>query len=201
MKHEISWKNNREFRIREKTCDELVISLCLDHLWTEPIIRKQREGAANKVFLSRDLIGQSYLCFLANNTLIMLPILQDIVGSTCDAVTFGAAKSIKNVSDASPCFDLGMIVILDQSSKKMSLYSGNIKVCGVHFSYSPSVQLAHISQEIATLHIGQAHDIFSRIFRVRIYNFFCLITKCYEIFWFLIFSNAHNWKKNPFFDQ
>ena len=101
----------------------------------------------------------------------MLPILQDIVGSTCDAVTFGAAKSIKNVSDASPCFDLGMIVILDQSTKKLSLYSGNIKVCGVHFSYSPSVQLAHISQEIATLHIGQAHDMFSRIFRIRIYNF------------------------------
>ena len=154
-----------------KTCDELVISLCLDHLWTEPIIRKQREGAANKVFLSRDLIGQSYLCFLANNTLIMLPILQDIVGSTFDAVTFGAAKSIKNVSDASPCFDLGMIVILDQSTKKLSLYSGNIKVCGVHFSYSPSVQLAHISQEIATLHIGQAHDMFSQIFRIRIYKF------------------------------
>ena len=170
MKHKTLWNF---FRIQDswKTCDELVISLCLDHLWTEPIIRKQREGAANKVFLSRDLIGQSYLCFLANNTLIMLPILQDIVGSTCDAVTFGAAKSIKNVSDASPCFDLGMIVILDQSTKKLSLYSGNIKVCGVHFSYSPSVQLAHISQEIATLHIGQAHDMFSRIFRIRIYNF------------------------------
>jgi hypothetical protein len=64
-----------------------------------------------------------------------------------------------------------MIVILDQSTKKLSLYSGNIKVCGVHFSYSPSVQLAHISQEIATLHIGQAHDMFSRIFQIRIYKF------------------------------
>ena len=51
-------------------------------------------------------------------------------------------------------FDLGMIVVLDQCTKKLSLYSANVKVCGVHFSYSPSVQLAHIAQEIATLHIG-----------------------------------------------
>ena len=29
------------------------ISLCLDHLWTEPISRKPRESAAKKVFLSR----------------------------------------------------------------------------------------------------------------------------------------------------
>ena len=46
-----------------------------------------------------------------------------------------------------------MVLILD-GMNKLNLYSGSLKVCGVHFNYSPSVQLAHISQEIATLQIG-----------------------------------------------
>ena len=79
------------------------------------------------------------LCFLVSNELFILPILEDILGtpiSSQNMVTrFGAAKSVKNVMDASPCFDLGMIVILDQCHKKLILYSGDINVCGVHYSY------------------------------------------------------------------
>ena len=67
-------------------------------------------------------------------------------------------------------FDIGMIVVLDQCTKKLSLYSANVKVCGVHFSYSPSVQLAHIAQEIATLHIGVFSWILSDYFQWLIWN-------------------------------
>ena len=48
--------------------------------------------------------------------------------------------------------------------------------------------------------IGQAHDMFSRIFWIRIYEFF--FTKYYVILFVWIFSNAQNWgEKNAFFDQ
>ena len=60
---------------------------------------------------------------------------------------------ITDILDAAPFDQLGMVLILD-GMNKLNLYSGSLKVCGVHFNYSPSVQLAHISQEIATLQIG-----------------------------------------------
>ena len=128
------------------------ISLCLDHLWTEPIMKKSRESAASKVFLARNIIGQSFMCFLVKNSLVVVQIHQD--GTS----TLGAAKTILDVQDATPCPELGMTIILDQRHRKLSLYSGSTKVCGVHFSYSPSVQLAHIAQEIATLHIDSNND-------------------------------------------
>ena len=40
---------------------------------------------------------------------------------------------------------------------------------------------------------GQAHDMFSRIFRLRIYEVFLP-----NIIFVLIFSNAQHWGKNPF---
>ena len=43
------------------------------------------------------------------------------------------------------------------------------------------------------VNFGQAHDMFSRIFQTRIYEFFS--TKCYVIFFF---SNAQKWAKIPF---
>lgn len=124
------------------------ISLCLDHLWTEPVLKTPRHQVASKVFLSKDLIGQSYLCFLVGSSLINV---QYEINSL--QLIFGAAKTIQDVKDVSPCPSLGMMIVLDQMHRKLSLYSGNLRVCGVHFSYSPSVQLAHIAQEIATLHI------------------------------------------------
>ncbi len=124
------------------------ISLCLEHVWTEPHSSKA-SVKASKVFLAQDLIGQSYLCFHGLNVLITVPF---------QGLVFGAAKCINDVKDASPCTELGMIIILDEQHRKLSLYSGPEKVCGVHFSYSPSVQLAHIAQEIATLHIDNGQS-------------------------------------------
>ena len=100
------------------------------------------------MFLSKDLIGQSFLCFLIHKTLVLVKIGNDL------DLTFGVAQKILDVEDASPFNQLGMILILDRFHK-LNLYSGAQKVCGVHFNYSPSVQLAHIAQEIATLHIGK----------------------------------------------
>ena len=115
------------------------ISLCLDQLWTEPVMKKQREAGADKVFLANNTMGQSFICFLVKNTLISVQMSED-------GLAFGSAKSVSDVADATPCHALGMIVVLDQRHRKLSLYSGALKVCGVHFSYSPSVQLAHIAQ-------------------------------------------------------
>ena len=112
---------------------------------------KQREGVSKKVFLSKDLIGQSFLCFLIHKTLVLVKIGNDL------DLTFGVAQKILDVEDASPFNQLGMILILDRFHK-LNLYSGAQKVCGVHFNYSPSVQLAHIAQEIATLHIGKQYN-------------------------------------------
>lgn len=45
-----------------------------------------------------------------------------------------------------------MMVVLDKH-RKLNLYSGAHKICGVHFQYSPSAQVAHIAEDIATLHL------------------------------------------------
>jgi anaphase-promoting complex subunit 1 len=117
---------------------------------------KRREGAARKIFLSSDLIGQRFLCFLVAKNLIVVryEIFQE--ESTLN-LTFGAATVIENILDATPCISLGMVMTMDKCHK-LSLYSGGSKVCGVHFIYSPSVQMAHIAQEIATLQIDSNHQ-------------------------------------------
>ena len=119
-----------------------------DHIWTSSLGQRQHEGVSGKVFLCKDLIGQSYLCFLVKKSLVLVKIEND------PDLTFGVTQRIADVEDASPFEDLGMILILDRFYK-LNLYSGASKVCGVHFNYSPSAQLAHIAQEIATLQIGK----------------------------------------------
>ena len=48
------------------------ISLCLDHLWTEPISRKPRESAAKKVFLSR-LVLRTELTKIYSINILKIP--------------------------------------------------------------------------------------------------------------------------------
>ena len=111
------------------------ISLCLEHLWTEPLpASKQCEGVARKVFLCHDFIGQAYLCFLVRSTLVIVKWDKN--------KTFGPIKTITEVEDASACDK--MMMVLDKY-RKLNLYTGLAhKICGVHFKYSPTAQVAHI---------------------------------------------------------
>ena len=122
------------------------ISLCLEHLWTEPLSAKQSEDIASKVFLCHDFIGQAYLCFLVGSTLDIVKWEEDNISGTC----FGLVKTITEVEDASACEK--MMIVLDKF-RKLNLYTGAHKICGVHFQYSPTAQVAHIADDIATLHL------------------------------------------------
>uniref|UniRef100_A0A803V0C3 Anaphase-promoting complex subunit 1 n=1 Tax=Ficedula albicollis TaxID=59894 RepID=A0A803V0C3_FICAL len=54
--------------------EPIVPELCIDHLWTEtlPSMRSEKNSQASKVFISTDLCGQKFLCFLGIDTLLVL---------------------------------------------------------------------------------------------------------------------------------
>uniref|UniRef100_A0A8C3TSE6 Anaphase-promoting complex subunit 1 n=1 Tax=Catharus ustulatus TaxID=91951 RepID=A0A8C3TSE6_CATUS len=64
--------SNDSFLVPET--EPIVPELCIDHLWTEtvPSLRSEKNSQASKVFISTDLCGQKFLCFLGIDTLLVL---------------------------------------------------------------------------------------------------------------------------------
>uniref|UniRef100_A0A8C0B355 Anaphase-promoting complex subunit 1 n=1 Tax=Buteo japonicus TaxID=224669 RepID=A0A8C0B355_9AVES len=54
--------------------EPIIPELCIDHLWTETVtnMRLEKNSQASKVFITTDLCGQKFLCFLGIDTLLVL---------------------------------------------------------------------------------------------------------------------------------
>uniref|UniRef100_A0A8C8E7G3 Anaphase-promoting complex subunit 1 n=1 Tax=Otus sunia TaxID=257818 RepID=A0A8C8E7G3_9STRI len=53
--------------------EPIVPELCIDHLWTETVTNmREKNSQASKVFITTDLCGQKFLCFLGIDTLLVL---------------------------------------------------------------------------------------------------------------------------------
>uniref|UniRef100_A0A8C4LFD5 Anaphase promoting complex subunit 1 n=1 Tax=Equus asinus TaxID=9793 RepID=A0A8C4LFD5_EQUAS len=52
--------------------EPIVPELCIDHLWTEMITNiREKNSQASKVFITSDLCGQKFLCFLIDTMLVL----------------------------------------------------------------------------------------------------------------------------------
>uniref|UniRef100_A0A8I3NF74 Anaphase-promoting complex subunit 1 n=1 Tax=Canis lupus familiaris TaxID=9615 RepID=A0A8I3NF74_CANLF len=52
--------------------EPIVPELCIDHLWTETITNiREKNSQASKVFITSDLCGQKFLCFLIDTMLVL----------------------------------------------------------------------------------------------------------------------------------
>lgn len=124
------------------------ISLCLEHVWTEP---QRGRRQASKAFFSWDMVGHSHLSYMVQSSLICVRYDEDR--------TFATANVITNISDAVAVPGLGMVLVLDASGQTISLYAGVTRVGRVHFNASPCAQMAHIANEIATLHLADTNAV------------------------------------------
>ncbi|XP_069677644.1 anaphase-promoting complex subunit 1 isoform X2 [Periplaneta americana] len=109
--------------------------LCLEHVWTEnlSVPRDVPSGASTKVFLSSDLVGQTYLCYLVQSQLFCTRLEKDNLEQK---LIFGVVNSI-SAKDAAPLPHLNMIATVDQSGG-IVLYSGMSTVGKVHVAGIPS---------------------------------------------------------------
>ena len=118
--------------------------MCLDHLWSEP---GGSGGAARRVFLARDTVGQQAIYLLQGATLAIIKMERTNDGS--GKVIFGAARRVPAV-DAAPVAELDMVVVLE-TTDTLALYSGATRVSKVLVPSGPTLQTIALSQEISAL--------------------------------------------------
>ncbi|XP_076241205.1 anaphase promoting complex subunit 1 isoform X2 [Calliopsis andreniformis] len=105
--------------------------ICLDHVWTENVgISKDATfGRASKVFLSSDLVGQSYLCYLIPHR-SQLSLVRLEKTNKQQQIIFGMVTNIV-AKDAVSVPNLHMIATMDLSNGVV-LYSGITCVGKLH---------------------------------------------------------------------
>ncbi|XP_072170160.1 anaphase-promoting complex subunit 1-like [Diadema setosum] len=115
-------------------CDEvsepLLPELCLEHCWTEPL-SSNRDGVlgqASKVFLTSDLCGQSYLCFLLPHR-HQLRCLKFSSSNDSSQLIFGSLTTL-SAKDAVQLEEVNMMLVLEWNGS-LGLYTGTIKVGNV----------------------------------------------------------------------
>ncbi|XP_068085818.1 anaphase-promoting complex subunit 1 isoform X2 [Anabrus simplex] len=116
----------------------LVPEICLEHIWTENMgVTKElgRGGPATRVFLSTDLVGQLYLCYLipASHHLYVARVERS---NEEQRLIFGVVNSIP-AKDTVSLPELHMIAVLEYSGGVV-LYSGLSLVGKVHVAGIPS---------------------------------------------------------------
>ncbi|XP_053998022.1 anaphase-promoting complex subunit 1 [Hylaeus anthracinus] len=105
--------------------------ICLDHVWSENvgIPKDVVSGRASKVFLSSDLVGQSYLCYLVPHRSQLFLVRLEKTNKQ-QQIIFGMVTSIV-AKDAVSVPNLHMIATMDLSNAVV-LYSGMTYVGKLH---------------------------------------------------------------------
>ncbi|XP_030854571.1 anaphase-promoting complex subunit 1 [Strongylocentrotus purpuratus] len=107
--------------------EPLLPELCLEHCWTEPFTSNRDGilGQATKAFLTSDLSGQDFLCFLLPRTR-QLRCLKFSSSNDCTQLIFGSLTTL-HVRDAIQLEDLKMMVVVEANGS-LALYTGINKV-------------------------------------------------------------------------
>ncbi|GFO33512.1 anaphase-promoting complex subunit 1, partial [Plakobranchus ocellatus] len=111
-------------------------NICMELIWTEaaPPIRDGQLGKASKAFLTEDLCGQQFLCFLVpyKQQLRCLKFEESNDGSQ---LIFGSVSCL-HAKDATPIESQRMLLVLEVSGV-LVLYSGVVKMSQVHIPVLP----------------------------------------------------------------
>ncbi|XP_011495610.1 PREDICTED: anaphase-promoting complex subunit 1 [Ceratosolen solmsi marchali] len=105
--------------------------LCLEHVWTESVNlnKDSNMGQASRVFLTVDLVGQTYFCYLVQNQ-CRLCLIRLEKSNDPERIILGMLTTI-TAKDAINLPKLNMIVIMELNGT-MSMYSGTSFVGKLH---------------------------------------------------------------------
>ncbi|XP_019518433.1 PREDICTED: anaphase-promoting complex subunit 1 isoform X3 [Hipposideros armiger] len=119
-----SSNSNSSFLVPET--EPIVPELCIDHLWTEAITSmREKNSQASKVFITSDLCGQKFLCFLVESQL-QLRCVKFQESNDKTQLIFGSITNIQ-AKDAAPVEKIDAMLVLE-SSGSLVLYTGVVRV-------------------------------------------------------------------------
>lgn len=115
--------------------------ICLEHIWTEtaPAIRDGSLGKSSKAFLTRDLCGQQYLCYVISYRQQLRCVKFEEINDL-SKIVFGAVNIIP-CKDAVPVASKDLLIVLDMSGC-LYVYSGTTKINRL---YVPTLPMGNMS--------------------------------------------------------
>ncbi|KAM4693876.1 anaphase-promoting complex subunit 1 [Discoglossus pictus] len=106
--------------------EPIVPELCIDHLWTETVVNQRgKKCQATKVFITSDLCGQKFLCFLVESQ-HQLRMVKFEESNDKSQLIFGSVTNI-SAKDAAPVQSIDTMVVLE-SNGNLVLYTGVVRV-------------------------------------------------------------------------
>ena len=110
--------------------------ICLEHLWTEPApaIRDGSLGKSSKAFLTRDLCGQQYLCYVILYRQ-QLRCVKFEESNDLKKLVFGVVNVIP-CKDATPVAGKDLLIVLETTGV-LFVYSGITKINRLHVPCLP----------------------------------------------------------------
>uniref|UniRef100_A0A672TUV9 Anaphase promoting complex subunit 1 n=1 Tax=Strigops habroptila TaxID=2489341 RepID=A0A672TUV9_STRHB len=124
--------------------EPIVPELCIDHLWTETVTNmREKNSQASKVFITTDLCGQKFLCFLVESQL-QLRCVKFQESNDKSQLIFGSVTNIQ-AKDAAPVEGIDTLLVLEGSGN-LVLYSGVVRVGKVFIPGLPAPSLTMSNQ-------------------------------------------------------
>uniref|UniRef100_UPI00109F0F2A anaphase-promoting complex subunit 1-like n=1 Tax=Podarcis muralis TaxID=64176 RepID=UPI00109F0F2A len=124
---------------------ELIVpELCIDHLWTEAFTTtREKNSQASKVFITTDLCGQKFLCYLVESQL-QLRCVKFQQSNDMSQLIFGSVTNIP-AKDAAPVESIDTMLVLE-SNGNLVLYTGVVRVGKVFIPGLPAPSLTMSNQ-------------------------------------------------------
>ncbi|KAJ7341215.1 hypothetical protein JRQ81_005067 [Phrynocephalus forsythii] len=124
---------------------ELIVpELCIDHLWTEAFTTsREKNSQASKVFITTDLCGQKFLCYLVESQL-QLRCVKFQQSNDMSQLIFGSVTNIQ-AKDAAPVESIDTMLVLEGNGN-LVLYTGIVRVGKVFIPGLPSPSLTMSNQ-------------------------------------------------------
>uniref|UniRef100_A0A6I8P4H6 Anaphase-promoting complex subunit 1 n=1 Tax=Ornithorhynchus anatinus TaxID=9258 RepID=A0A6I8P4H6_ORNAN len=119
--------------------EPIVPELCLDHLWTEAVANaREKNSQASKAFITSDLCGQKFLCFLVESQL-QLRCVKFQESNDKTQLIFGSVASIP-AKDAAAVENIDTTLVLEGNGS-LVLYTGVVRVGKVFIPGLPAPSL------------------------------------------------------------
>ncbi|XP_053314793.1 anaphase-promoting complex subunit 1 [Spea bombifrons] len=106
--------------------EPIVPELCIDNLWTETVTHtREKNSRATKVFITTDLCGQKFLCFLVESQ-HQLRMVKFEESNDKSQLIFGSVTNI-SAKDAAPGQNIDTMVVVE-SNGNLILYTGVVRI-------------------------------------------------------------------------
>ncbi|MEJ1278730.1 anaphase promoting complex subunit 1 [Cricetulus griseus] len=119
--------------------EPIIPELCIDHLWTETLpSTREKNSPASKVFITTDLCGQKFLCFLVE-TQLQLRCVKFQESNDKTQLIFGSVTNV-HAKDAAPVEKIDTMLVLEGNGN-LVLYTGVVRVGKIFIPGLPAPSL------------------------------------------------------------